>query len=70
MSTLIDSLPALHKLRQGCAQLGQPPELATELVRFLMLKRLSTKAGVEVSPGASVDELWHWMLLNTEVRHV
>jgi hypothetical protein len=68
MSTLLDRLPALHDLRKGCHYLRQPTHLADELVRFLMIRRMSTKAGIDVSPGSTVDELWHWMLLNTKVR--
>jgi len=67
------SLPAVQQLQAGCKHLGLPPHAAVELVRFLTLKRLislrsdSSKV-LGVSPGYQLDRLWHWMLLNTQVR--
>jgi hypothetical protein len=60
MSTVM--YPVLKQLHAGCDHLQQPRELAEELLRFLMLKRLVANFGVEVSPPAIVLDLWDWAL--------
>jgi hypothetical protein len=64
MSTVL--YPVLEQLHAGCEQLKQPRELAQELLRFLMLKRLVANFGVEVSPPATALGLWDWALGNPE----
>jgi hypothetical protein len=71
--SLLASLPAVQQLQAGCLHLDLPPHAAVELVRFLTLKRLislrsPTSKSLGVSPGYQLDRLWHWMLLNTQVR--
>ena len=59
----------MRELDRGCDQLGQTHELTLELVSFLLACR---RAAAEhpfwsLSPSQRLDELWHWMLLNTRV---
>ena len=35
--------PALHALRQGCAELGEHPDQALDLLRFLLVNRYATQ---------------------------
>lgn len=69
MSSMI-ATPALKALQDGCDLLGKPRDLALELARFLLVKRWHSLApyGMPLSAGAEVEELWEWMLLNTQVR--
>lgn len=65
--------PAMQALAEGCQELDLPVEAALELFRFLSVKRVhaalpASSRGIGLSPGTDVDQLWHWMLLNTEVR--
>lgn len=65
----MDAHRAIKALQEGCAQKGLPRAAAKELVRFLFMKRLvGDEKGSRLSPSAQIDELWHWMLLETEVR--
>jgi hypothetical protein len=64
---------AVQQLQRGCARLGLHADVALELVSFLELRRRFARpvTGEEpqnLSPGTQVDQLWHWMLLNTRVR--
>lgn len=64
------SFTAAHQaLARGCELLHKPRELATELVRFLIVKRWHDMEpyGMSLGAGADVEGLWHWMLLNTQV---
>lgn len=60
-------------LKAGCRRLQLPDDAALELVRFLQVKRVhdefvpSTTKSCNMSPGAAMDKLWHFMLLNTDV---
>jgi hypothetical protein len=63
---------AVQQLQQGCARLGLHGDVALELVAFLDLRRrfVPSVTGEEpqnLSPGTQLDQLWHWMLLNTRV---
>lgn len=70
--------PALRQLAQltqglqGCSYVQDALDLATELYRFLLVKRqllrLDEQHWVDVSPGWLVDEFWHQVLLESEVR--
>lgn len=48
-----------------------PYKTATELINYLSTKRVhdtftdSSRRELKMSPGATVDRLWHYMLLNT-----
>jgi hypothetical protein len=64
--------PAVQQLQQGCSRLGLHADVALELVCFLHLQRryvprYGTKEPRSLSPGTRLDQLWHWMLLNTQV---
>ena len=66
----MDEHEAFELLRGGCEECDLPAETATELIRFLIVKKLAGKAvGDGLSPSAKIDELQHWVLLNTDVRH-
>ncbi|KAG1664979.1 hypothetical protein FOA52_001991 [Chlamydomonas sp. UWO 241] len=54
---------AIALLSPGCIELGLPKALATELWHFLNVRARHSDAG----PSSTIDELWHWMLLNTDV---
>ena len=68
--------PAMRQLAvladglEGCR--FNAKDLATELYRFLLVKRqllrLDEQHQVDVSPGWLVDELWHQVLLESKVR--
>lgn len=58
--------PALDILRRGCQEVGVDIQASTELARFLLTKRLLYSH--KMSPSSKLDELLHWVLLNTEVR--
>ncbi|KAK9790961.1 hypothetical protein WJX73_004236 [Symbiochloris irregularis] len=65
----MDTHSAVQALKNGCAQEGLPRTAAKELVRFLFVKRLiGDESGSRLSPSATLDTLWHWMLLETDVR--
>lgn len=67
--TNIEMYPVLAILTDGCAKLGLPSETARELMRWLTIKRLlGPEEGRKLSPSKILDELQHWVLLNTEVR--
>jgi hypothetical protein len=58
--------PAVLMLRPGCEDVGAPfPAAAFELVRFLQAKRAFP--ATEMSPSVTIDALWHWALLETDV---
>jgi hypothetical protein len=57
---------AVRMLRAGCEEVGAPfPAAAIELVRFLQAKR--AHPGAAMSPSVTIDALWHWALLETDV---
>jgi hypothetical protein len=63
---------AVQQLQQGCARLGLHGDVALELVGFLYLRRhFAPEIGGEepqgLYPGSRLVQLWHWMLLNTQV---
>lgn len=59
---------AVRALKADCQRLHLPEETAIELVRFLQAKRVhdqflsATARPRNMSPGAAVDKLWHFML--------
>ena len=62
---------AVRLLQQGCDALDIPPAAAKELVRFLLLKKfVEDENGSDLSCSHTLDELWHWMLLETAVRDI
>jgi hypothetical protein len=64
-----------ESLSQGCKALNLPRSVAEELLNFLWLRKSQErevtskreKYRLGFSPGTSLDELWHWMLMNTKV---
>ena len=59
----------VQQLKAGCRYLDLPNSTARELVRFLLVKRfVGDETGSRLSPSSKVDALWHWMLLETNVR--
>jgi hypothetical protein len=58
--------PAVRMLRPGCSGAGAPfPAAAVELVRWMMARRAFPDA--DMSPSITMDALWHWALLETDV---
>jgi hypothetical protein len=66
----------LQSLFKGCHALNLSRAVAEELLDFLWLRLSQDSQMVNskreywrlgFSPGTSLDELWHWMLLNTKV---
>jgi ubiquitin len=56
-------LKASTQQQRRCTELRLPVTLATELWLFLNVRMSHPGAG----PSSTVDQLWHWMLLNTDV---
>lgn len=58
-------------MQDGCSRLGLDNSTAAALVQFLTVKRTHDQfvddqdRELRMSPGAALDRLWHWMLLNT-----
>ncbi|KAG1655894.1 hypothetical protein FOA52_006092 [Chlamydomonas sp. UWO 241] len=46
------------------SRLGRSPALSTELLQFLRVKRAHPN---DAGPSSTIDDLWHLMLLNTDV---
>ena len=66
---IMDSHKCVESLKAGCDQLGLPTTAARELVRFLFVKRcINDENSSKISPSAKLDKLWHWMLLETDIR--
>ena len=70
--TMLRHTEAVTALQDGCRRLRLPSRTAQALVQFLSVKRThdqflaeSSKSTLRMSPGAALDQLWHWMLLNT-----
>ncbi len=70
----MDSHPCTKALEQGCLHLNIPTAAARELLRFLLVKRFNEadekliREEERMSPSAILDKLWHWCLLETDVR--
>jgi len=68
---LLQRTQAVRALQDGCSRLGLNNSTATALVQFLTVKRTHDQfvgdqdRELRMSPGAALDRLWHWMLLNT-----
>ena len=61
--------PVLGVLEQGCAKLSLPSDAALELVRWWTIKKLvGAEEGKKISPSTKLDDLQHWVLLNTKIR--
>jgi len=58
--------PSIAALMAKAVDMGYHRSLAIELYKYLSL-RLHSPATVELSPSIIVDELWHWLLVNTEL---
>jgi len=58
---------AILLLEGGCSRLGLPPSTGQELYAFLETCRENETSRHHMSPSRKLDELWHWMLLNTDV---
>jgi len=68
---MLQRTQAVRALQDGCSRLGLASSTATALVQFLTVKRTHDQfvgdqdRELRMSPGAGLDRLWHWMLLNT-----
>jgi hypothetical protein len=68
---MLQKTQAVRSLQEGCSRLGLPDSTATALLQFLSVKRTHDQFVPEkdrqlsMSPGATLDKLWHYMLLNT-----
>lgn len=68
---MLSKTKAVSALQDGCSRLGLPNGTAAALVQFLSAKRIHDQLVADefrqlrMSPGASLDRLWHFMLLNT-----
>jgi hypothetical protein len=68
---------AVAELQEGCALERVPPHAAYELLEFLHIRKEAAEnesgqhevRALGCSPSHSLDKLWHWMLLNTDVCH-
>lgn len=76
MSTILfqrsNAYDLLISLSSGVVSRSEAKALAVELFHFLTVKRSlalsSLNEVVKVSPGPLMDQLWHRMLMETEVR--
>lgn len=68
---MLQKTQAVRALQAGCSRLGLPSSTAQQLVQFLSVKRThdmflpEKDRQLRMSPGATLDKLWHYMLLNT-----
>jgi hypothetical protein len=68
---MLQKTQAVRALQEGCSRLGLPSSTAVALLQFLSVKRTHDQFVPEndrqlrMSPGATLDKLWHYMLLNT-----
>ena len=68
---MLQKTQALRALQEGCSRLCLPNSTAAALLQFLSVKRIHDQFVPEkdrrlhMSPGAKMDKLWHYMLLNT-----
>lgn len=69
---MLRNTDAVSKLQEGCQRLHIPSSTAMALVQFLKVKRVHDEfvrsRSLCMSPGAALDKLWHYMLLNTKGR--
>lgn len=64
----MNTLPLSFELKRGCDALGLPFAVAIELISYLATQTTSPEARSAFSPSAKIDELLHWILLNTDTR--
>lgn len=57
--------PVVIQLRKGCRELHVPEDAAIALLQFRMAKRAFPK--LPMSPSTTLQALWHWALLETDV---
>jgi hypothetical protein len=68
---MLQKTHAVRALQEGCSRLGLPNRTAAALLQFLSVKRVHDQFVPEqdrqllMSPGAKLDKLWHFMLLDT-----
>jgi hypothetical protein len=68
---MLQKTQAVQALQDGCSRLGLPSSTAVALLQFLSVKRIHDEFVPEkdrqlrMCPGAKLDKLWHYMLLNT-----
>lgn len=69
---MLPDTKTVRLLEEGCRRLGIPTSTATALVQFLPVKKIhdddyisSPHKLLRMSPGVMLEQLWHWMLLNT-----
>ena len=61
----LDSHDRFKLLLEGCSELGLPVHTAEEFVKY---SQVNSKYETPISPSTKVDELQHWVLLNTHIR--
>ena len=65
----MENHPVIQELQHGCMCLNLPTSVAVELIRYLITKRLSCEeTGSSLGCSSKLDELQHWILLETDVR--
>jgi hypothetical protein len=68
---MMQKTQAVRALQEGCRRLGLPNSTAAALLQFLSVKRTHDQfvpdkdRQLRMSPGSTLDKLWHYMLLNT-----
>jgi hypothetical protein len=68
---MLPDTKAVRLLEDGCRRLGISTSTATALVQFLYVKKIhddyisSPHKLLRMSPSVMLEQLWHWMLLNT-----
>lgn len=67
----MNTIPVEKALQAGCSELKLPQAAAKELLRYLIVKRLVGDAeGSRLSAASVLDKLLHWLLLNTDTKHM
>ena len=61
----LDSHDRFKLLLEGCSELGLPVHTAEEFVKY---SKVNSKYDPPISPSTKVDELQHWVLLNTHIK--
>ena len=61
----LDGYNGYVHLLDGCQELGLPLHTADEFVKY---SKVNSKFETPISPSIKVDELQHWVLLNTHIK--
>ena len=66
----MDFLSLNAQLRRGCDDLDLSFDVAAELLSYLTIQKSAPESKKSFSPSANIDQLLHWILLNTEARQI